>query len=96
MLKKDFFIPVHPGEVLQNILDDSGITQTHLALHLGIPHSKINEICRGKRGISAEMAAKLGKAFGQSPAFWMNLQKNWELSQVDKSTYQNIKKLASR
>ena len=93
MIRKDFLIPVHPGAVLQDILDDSGITQSRLARHLKMPHGKINEICRRKRGISAEMSTKLGKAFGQSPGFWLNLQKNWELSQVDTTTHANIKKI---
>jgi len=42
----------------------------------------INEICRGKRGISAEMAMKLSKALGGGPQFWLNLQNNWEISQI--------------
>ncbi|MCL4146655.1 UNVERIFIED_CONTAM: hypothetical protein GTU68_037901, partial [Idotea baltica] len=54
-----------------------------LAEHLGVMPKTVNEICRGKRGISAEMSMKLGKALGGSPQFWLNLQNNWELSQLD-------------
>jgi antitoxin HigA-1 len=79
MHEKNFSIAVHPGAVLQDILDESDLTQYELARHLGMPHSKINEICRGKRGVSAKMATMLGRAFGQSPEFWLNLQKSWEL-----------------
>lgn len=67
--KKDFYIAVHPGEVLQDILDSSGLTQVGLARHIKVKHSVINEICRKKRGISAEMAVKLCKALNQSPDF---------------------------
>ncbi|MBI4586012.1 MAG: HigA family addiction module antidote protein [Planctomycetes bacterium] len=95
-VEKNFFIKVHPGKVLQNILDEGGISQAELARHLHIPQSKINEICRSKRGISAEMAVKLGKVFKQSPEFWLNLQKNWELSQVSRFASKGIKQLVLR
>ena len=75
--------PIHPGEVLQDELDEIGLTQTALAKHIGVLPKTINEICRGKRGISAEVAAKLSKALGGSPQFWLNLQNNWELSQLN-------------
>jgi|GEM_PF-5749008 len=48
----------------------------------GVLLKTINEICRGKRGISAEMAMKLSKALGGGPQFWLNLQNNWEISQI--------------
>jgi len=73
---------VHPGMVLQDDLDEIGVTQTELAAHIGVLPKTINEICRGKRGISAEMAWKLSQALGASPNFWLNLQNNWELTQV--------------
>ncbi len=72
-------ISVHPGKVLLDELEERGITQTALATHIGVLSKSINEICRGKRGISAEMAVKFSMALGASPEFWMNLQKNWEL-----------------
>ena len=80
----DFAIAVHPGEVLREMIDENGMSQAQLARHLKMDPSKINEICRKKRGISAEMAVLLGKAFRTSPGTWLNLQKNWELSQVDR------------
>ena len=51
-------IPVHPGAVLKDELEERGITQAALATHTGVLSKTINEICRGKRGISAEMAIK--------------------------------------
>ncbi len=80
---KNTFVPsVHPGLVLQDELEEIGITQTALAEHIGVLPKTINEICRGKRGISAEMAWKLSHALGASPNFWLNLQNNWELTQL--------------
>ncbi len=75
--------PIHPGMVLQGELEEIGISQSDLAKHISVLPRTINEICNGKRGISAPMALKLSKAVGASPLFWMNLQTNWELSQID-------------
>ena len=93
MIKPRRPIAVHPGEILQEILDQNHITQSKLALQLDMSQSKINEICRGKRGITPDMAMRLGKVFGQSALFWLNLQKNWELSQLDEALYTNIEPL---
>ena len=71
--------PIHPGRVLQDELEELGVTQSELARHIKVRPKTINEICRGKRGISAEMATKLSLALGASSLFWLNLQKNWEL-----------------
>jgi addiction module HigA family antidote len=73
---------VHPGEVLRDELNEIGVSQTDLAEHIGVLPKTINEICRKKRGISAEMALKLSQALGATPYFWLNLQNNWALSQV--------------
>ena len=75
--------PIHPGLVLQDELEEIGLSQSALAVHIGVLPKTINEICRGKRGVSVEMAWKLSKALGAGPAFWLNLQNNWELSTFD-------------
>jgi addiction module HigA family antidote len=89
----DFAIAVHPGDVLQEMLEERGVTQMKLAKHLDTDVARINEICRRRRGISAQMAVMLAKAFGTSAGLWLNLQKNWELSQVDGKTAQHVKPL---
>lgn len=89
----NFPIAVHPGDVLQEVLADRGVTQSALARHIKVDPSKINEICRRRRGVSAEMALVLGKAFSVSPALWLNLQANWELSQADRSVAGKIRPL---
>jgi addiction module HigA family antidote len=86
---------IHPGLVLKDELEEIGVSQAALAKHLRVPAKTINEICRGKRGISAEMAVKLSRALGASPQFWLNLQKNWELSQVEPSRFRKIKRIAA-
>ncbi len=87
--------PVHPGEVLRDELEEIDLKQSVLARHIGVLPKTINEICRSKRGISAEMAVKLSKALGGSPQFWLNLQNNWELSQLDYSHLKNINPVAA-
>jgi addiction module HigA family antidote len=88
------YTPIHPGEVLKDELEEIGFTQSALAKHIGVLPKTINEICRGKRGISAEMALKLSKALGGSPQFWLNLQNNWEISQIDDSAFEDIRQVA--
>src|SRR3954454_2703615 len=89
----DFPIAVHPGRILQEMLDERGLTQLALARHLATDVARINEICRGRRGVSAKMAVLLAKAFGTSATLWMSLQQNWELSQVDPRAARQIRPL---
>jgi addiction module HigA family antidote len=89
----DFPIAVHPGQILQEMLDERGTSQLQLAKHLRTDVARVNEICRGRRGISAKMAVLLGKAFGTSATLWMSLQQNWELSQVDPRAARQIRPL---
>ena len=89
----DFPIAVHPGEILQEMLDERGVSQVELAEHLDTDVARINEICRRRRGVSAQMAVLLGKAFGTSAGLWLNLQKNWELSQVDPAAARRVRPL---
>ncbi|MDY6990076.1 MAG: HigA family addiction module antitoxin [Thermodesulfobacteriota bacterium] len=94
-MSKLHYTPVHPGDVLQDELEEVGLTQSALAKHIGVLPKTVNEICRGKRGISAEMAMKLSKALGGSPQFWLNLQNNWEISQLDQSAFEGIQPIAA-
>jgi addiction module HigA family antidote len=94
-MNKIHFTPIHPGAVLQDEIEEEGLTQSALAKHIGVLPKTINEICRGKRGISAEMAMKLSKALGGSPQFWLNLQNNWGLSQLNETSFQSIEPVAA-
>ena len=94
-MKRIHYTPVHPGEVLQDELEEVGLTQSALAQHIGVLPKTINEICRGKRGISAEMAMRLSKALGGSPQFWLNLQNSWDISQLDESCFEDIRPIAA-
>ena len=72
--------PVHPGEVLmEDFINGFGITQNKLAVSIGVPPRRINEIVHGKRAITADTALRLGRYFGIDPQFWLNLQTHYEL-----------------
>lgn len=74
-------IATHPGEVLrQEFLVPLGISQVRLATWLQVSVQRINQIVRGKRGVTAETAWLFAGAFGTSPEFWMNLQTSYDLS----------------
>ena len=76
-------IPTHPGEVLlEEFLQPSEITQVALAAHLEIPVQRVNEIVKGKRGVSAETAWLLAQAFDTTPEFWLALQTNYDLAKA--------------
>ena len=80
MLPK-FRIATHPGAILQaEFLKPMGITQAKLARSLQISLNRVNEMIRGKRGITPESALLLAAYFGNSPEFWMNLQAAHDLS----------------
>jgi addiction module HigA family antidote len=72
--------PVHPGEVLmEEFLDPLGVTQHRLAVEIGVPPRRINEIVHGKRRITADTALRLARYFGTTDRFWLNLQTRYDL-----------------
>lgn len=72
--------PIHPGEILmEDFLEGLGITQNKLAVSIGVPPRRINEIVHGKRTITADTALRLGRFFGVEPQFWLNLQSRYDL-----------------
>jgi addiction module HigA family antidote len=78
--------PFHPGEILlEEFLEPMGMTQVALAEKLNWTKAKLNELIKGKRGITADTALDLSEALGTSPKLWMNLQATWDLSHAMKS-----------
>jgi antitoxin HigA-1 len=72
--------PVHPGEVLlEEFLKPMGISQNRLALNIGVPARRINEIVLGKRTVTADTALRLARFFGISAEFWLGLQAQYDL-----------------
>lgn len=74
-------IPTHPGEILlEEFLNPLGISQVAFAKHIGVPIQRINEIVRGKRGVTPDTAWLFAQAFGTTPEFWLNLQAAYDLA----------------
>jgi len=77
--------PFHPGEVLlEEFLLPGKVTQTEFAERLGWTRARLNELIKGKRGITAEAALDLAEALGTSPRLWMNLQATFDLAAAEK------------
>lgn len=80
-------ITTHPGTILEEeFLHPLGLTQAKLARSLDIPLNRVNELVRGKRGVTPQSALLLARYFGNSPEFWMNLQTAHDLSRARQAT----------
>lgn len=88
-------VPAHPGEILQReFLEPLQITQVAFAKHIGVPTQRINEIVRGKRGVTPETAWLFAQALDMSPEFWLNLQSNHDLAKAQpKSAVQKLRQV---
>lgn len=79
-MSEKLYPPIHPGEVLmEDFIEGFGITQNKLAVSIGVPPRRINEIVHSKRAITADTALRLGRYFGVDPQFWLNLQTRYDL-----------------
>ena len=79
-MRKVKLVPIHPGEILsEEFLKPMDLSQNRLALALGVPARRINEIVLGKRGISADTALRLSAYFGNSADFWLGTQMDYDL-----------------
>jgi addiction module HigA family antidote len=76
---KDWKDPIHPGEILADELEYIGMTAAVLAERIGVPKNRIDHIINEESGITADIAIRLGIFFQQTPDFWLNLQKSYEL-----------------
>ena len=85
--------PVHPGEILiEEFLKPMGLSQYRLAKDISVPPRRINEIVHGKRSISADTALRLGRFFGISPQFWLNLQTRFDLEVTEDLLAERLEK----
>jgi addiction module HigA family antidote len=89
--------PIHPGEILrEDFMPDYALTVRGLAAAVGVSRQTVNELLRGRRAVSPEMALRLSRLFGNSPEFWLNLQRSvdlWDAEAAIKSDLRNIKPL---
>lgn len=88
---------IHPGEFLREILDELGMTQAAFASALGISPMRVSHLLKGDRPVTAELALRLGRALGQSPQYWLNLQATYDLKTVQaamQDSLQAVRELA--
>ena len=85
---------IHPGEQLQDELDDMGMSGAAFAAAIHVPTNRITEILRQKRGITADTALRLARYFGTTAEYWMNLQKAYELRLAEQTVSKTIQETA--
>lgn len=84
--------PIHPGEILrEEFLPEYGLTPGTLAKALNVPRDRIEKLVREKRVVTADTATRLGRYFGTTPQFWMNLQANFDLGSVANNEINEIR-----
>ena len=77
--------PIHPGEFLREILEESGLSQAHFSRVIGVSPMRISHVIKGTRPVTAELALLFGRAFGQSPQYWLNLQGTYDLKRAERA-----------
>ena len=89
--------PCHPGEIVRECLDGLKLNVTDGAAALGVTRTTLSRVLNGKAAVSPEMAVRLSKAFGSTAGFWMRLQMNYDLAQVEKDAdHIRVKRVARR
>lgn len=93
MTIKNGLPPIHPGIFLKEILDELGVSQNAFAQAIGVSPMRISHVIKGKRPVTAELALLFGKAFGQTPSYWMNLQTSYDLKTAEKALVQKVRQV---
>ena len=88
--------PIHPGEILGDELEETGLTAGKLADVIQVPPNRLYQLLAGKRSMTADTALRLGQYFGMSADFWMNLQTAYELDVARQQTGKAIRRLPRR
>lgn len=88
--------PIHPGAILADELEELGMSARELAAVLEVPANRLYQIVAGKRNLTADTALRLGRYFGMSPDFWMNLQTAYELDLARQQIGTAIKRIPRR
>ena len=84
--------PVHPGAYLKELLAELTLSQYRLAKDIGVPAMRVSYVVNGKRPVTAELALRLGRYFGQSPRYWLNLQSRYDMDTAEDTLSDQVKK----
>ncbi len=82
--------PVHPGVYLKELIQELRLSQYRLAQEIGVPAMRISYLVHGKRPITAEIALRLGRYFGQSPRYWLNLQSRYDMDLAEEEVGERV------
>ncbi len=88
--------PIHPGEILADELEETGLTAKKLADVIDVPPNRLYQIIAGKRSMTADTALRLGQYFGMAADFWMNLQTAYELDLARQQSGKDIQRISKR
>jgi addiction module HigA family antidote len=86
-------VNIHPGEALQEFLDDYGLSQSQLSRELRVPVRRINTIVRGERSITADTAVRLARYFGNRADFWLGLQELYDINETEQRLSSELLKI---
>ena len=88
--------PIHPGEILADELEETGLTAKKLAAVINVPPNRLYQLIAGKRSMTADTALRLGQYFGMAADFWMNLQSAYELDLARQENGKAIQRIPKR
>ncbi len=83
--------PVHPGQFLREALDELALSQARFAEAIGISPMRVSHVIKGTRPVTAELALLFGRAFGQTPQYWLNLQADYDLKVAEKALVKRLR-----
>jgi antitoxin HigA-1 len=87
---------IHPGEILRDELNELGVTPTELSRQIEVPPNRVTEIIHGRRRVTGDTALRLGRWFGSSARFWLNLQSAYDLRAAEERVGRKIEQLPRR
>jgi len=87
---------IHPGELLEEILHDLGMSQAAFARAVRVSPMRISHVIRGERPVTADLALRFGRAFGQTPQMWLNLQADYDLKTAERKLKESLGKVQRR
>jgi addiction module HigA family antidote len=88
---KNGLLPIHPGEFLREIMEELEISQAQFARVIAVSPMRVSHVVNGTRPVTTELALLLGRAFGQSPQYWLNLQMAYDLKTVQAAMGKKLK-----
>ena len=83
--------PIHPGEYLREAMDELDLTQAAFAEAIGVSPMRVSHVLNGARPVTAELALRIGRAFGQTPQYWLNLQNSFDLKTAEVAMKRSLK-----